>query len=126
MSDLRTIADCLEIEALRGEFTNAEMTCDYDRFRSLFTQDGRVADPPTTTSSSSAGRRSAAGSSSCTACGTASCRLRGPTAELGPQRLPLQSPWGRERSHRLTWNFTAFWMTCKSPPRPRLPRHAQA
>ena len=48
MSDLRTIADCLEIEALRGEFTNAEMTCDYDRFPSLFTQDGRAADPPTT------------------------------------------------------------------------------
>ena len=45
MSDLRTIADCLEIEALRGEFTNAEMTCDYDRFPSLFTQDGRARIP---------------------------------------------------------------------------------
>jgi hypothetical protein len=45
MSDLRTIADCLEIEALRGEFTNAEMMCDYDRFPSLFTKDGRAADP---------------------------------------------------------------------------------
>jgi ketosteroid isomerase-like protein len=40
MSDLETIADRFEIEALRGEFTDAIMMHDYDRFASLFTQDG--------------------------------------------------------------------------------------
>ena len=40
MSDLRAIADRVEIEALRGEFTDAGMMHDYDRFASLFTSDG--------------------------------------------------------------------------------------
>jgi ketosteroid isomerase-like protein len=40
MSDLRAIADRFEIEALRGEFTDAGMMGDYDRFASLFTPDG--------------------------------------------------------------------------------------
>jgi ketosteroid isomerase-like protein len=40
MSDLQAIADRFEIEALRGEFTDAIMMHDYDRFASLFTQDG--------------------------------------------------------------------------------------
>jgi ketosteroid isomerase-like protein len=40
MSDLQAIADRFEIEALRGEFTDALMLRDYDRFASLFTQDG--------------------------------------------------------------------------------------
>lgn len=40
MSNLQTIADRFEIEALRGEFTDAGMMRDYDRFASLFTQDG--------------------------------------------------------------------------------------
>lgn len=40
MSDIRAIADRVEIEALRGEFTDASMMHDYDRFASLFTQDG--------------------------------------------------------------------------------------
>jgi ketosteroid isomerase-like protein len=35
-----TIADRFEIEALRGEFTDALMMHDYDRFASLFTPDG--------------------------------------------------------------------------------------
>ena len=39
MSDLETIADRVEIEALRGEFTDAGMMDDYDRFASLFTHD---------------------------------------------------------------------------------------
>ena len=37
MSDLEAI---VEIEALRGEFTDAGMMDDYDRFASLFTPDG--------------------------------------------------------------------------------------
>ena len=45
MSNLQAIADRVEIEALRGEFTDAAMMRDYDRFASLFTQDG-VADAP--------------------------------------------------------------------------------
>jgi ketosteroid isomerase-like protein len=40
MSDLKVIADRVEIEALRGEFTDASMMFDWDRFASLFTPDG--------------------------------------------------------------------------------------
>jgi ketosteroid isomerase-like protein len=45
MSDLRAIADRVEIEALRGEFTDAVMMRDYDRGASLFTPDGVVRMP---------------------------------------------------------------------------------
>jgi ketosteroid isomerase-like protein len=40
MSDLQTIADRFEIEELRGAFTDASMMHDWDRFASLFTEDG--------------------------------------------------------------------------------------
>jgi ketosteroid isomerase-like protein len=40
MSDLQAIADRVEIEALRGEYTDAVMMRDFDRVASLFTQDG--------------------------------------------------------------------------------------
>jgi ketosteroid isomerase-like protein len=40
MSNLEAIVDRFEIEALRGEFTDALMMHDYDRFASLFTKDG--------------------------------------------------------------------------------------
>ena len=40
MSDLQAIADRFEIQALPGQFTDAIMMRDYDRFASLFTQDG--------------------------------------------------------------------------------------
>ena len=48
MSDLKAIADRVEIEALRGEFTDAVMMRDYDRLTSLFTTDGvwRMPDIP--------------------------------------------------------------------------------
>ena len=42
MNDLQAIADRFEIEALRGEFTDAVMMRDYDRLASLFTKDGVV------------------------------------------------------------------------------------
>jgi hypothetical protein len=42
MSDLQAIADRVEIEALRGEFTDAAMMRDYDRAASLFTPDGAL------------------------------------------------------------------------------------
>src|SRR3954471_11757 len=45
MSELDAIADRVEIEALRGEFTDAVMMGDYDRLASLFTQDGVVRMP---------------------------------------------------------------------------------
>lgn len=45
MRDLRAIADRFEIEALRGEFTNAVMMHDYDRPASLFTDDGAARMP---------------------------------------------------------------------------------
>jgi ketosteroid isomerase-like protein len=45
MTDLQAIADRVEIEALRGEFTDAVMMGDYDRLASLFTEDGAVRMP---------------------------------------------------------------------------------
>jgi ketosteroid isomerase-like protein len=45
MTDLQAIADRVEIEALRGEFTDAVMMCDYDRVASLFTHDGALRMP---------------------------------------------------------------------------------
>ncbi|HYY75454.1 MAG TPA: nuclear transport factor 2 family protein [Gaiellaceae bacterium] len=45
MSDLQAIADRFDIEALRGEFTDAVMMRDYDRLASLFTEDGVVRMP---------------------------------------------------------------------------------
>lgn len=40
MDNHQLIADRVEIEALRGEFADAAMVRDYDRFASLFTTDG--------------------------------------------------------------------------------------
>ena len=45
MSDFQAIADRIEIEALRGEFTDAAMMCDYDRLALLFTPDGALRMP---------------------------------------------------------------------------------
>jgi hypothetical protein len=45
MSDLQAIADRVEIEALRGELTDAVMMRDYDRLASLFIQNGAVRIP---------------------------------------------------------------------------------
>ena len=45
MSDFQAIADRVEIEALRGEFTDAAMMRDNDRAASLFTVDGALRMP---------------------------------------------------------------------------------
>jgi ketosteroid isomerase-like protein len=45
MSDLQAIADRVEIEALRAEYTDAGMMRDYDRFASLFTKDAALRWP---------------------------------------------------------------------------------
>jgi ketosteroid isomerase-like protein len=45
MSDMRELADRVEIEALRGEYVDAVMMRDYDRLASLFTDDGAVRMP---------------------------------------------------------------------------------
>ncbi|NGO06735.1 nuclear transport factor 2 family protein [Streptomyces sp. HC44] len=45
MNDIQAIADRVEIEALRGEFTDAVMMRDYDRLASLFTSDGALRMP---------------------------------------------------------------------------------
>jgi ketosteroid isomerase-like protein len=45
MSDFQAIADRVEIEALRGEYTDAAMMRDYDRIASLFTSDGALRMP---------------------------------------------------------------------------------
>jgi hypothetical protein len=45
MTDLAAIADRVEIEALRGEFTDAAMMRDYERLAGLFTADGTLRIP---------------------------------------------------------------------------------
>jgi ketosteroid isomerase-like protein len=45
MSDLQAIADRVEIEALRGELTDAAMTGDVDRAAALFTPDAVLRMP---------------------------------------------------------------------------------
>jgi ketosteroid isomerase-like protein len=45
MSDLQAVADRVEIEALRGEFTDAAMMRDYDRLALLFTPGGALRMP---------------------------------------------------------------------------------
>jgi ketosteroid isomerase-like protein len=45
MTDWQAIADRVEIEALRGEFTDAVMMRDYDRLALLFTDDGALRMP---------------------------------------------------------------------------------
>ena len=40
MSDFQAVVDRVEIEALLGEFNDAGMMRDYERFASLFTEDG--------------------------------------------------------------------------------------
>ncbi len=45
VSDLQAIVDRVEIEALRGEFTDAVMMRDYGRVASLFTADGALRMP---------------------------------------------------------------------------------
>ena len=45
MSDFQSIADRVEIEALRGEFTDAAMMRDRARLASLFTPDGALRMP---------------------------------------------------------------------------------
>ncbi|MGW3818748.1 LUD domain-containing protein [Streptomyces sp. NPDC005046] len=45
MNDLQAIADRVEIEALRGEFTDAAMMRDRPRLASLFTPDGALRMP---------------------------------------------------------------------------------
>jgi ketosteroid isomerase-like protein len=43
--DLQEMADRIEIEALRGEFSDAAMMNDYERLASLFTPEGAVRIP---------------------------------------------------------------------------------
>ena len=45
MSDFQAVADRVEIEALRGEFTDAAMMRDRARLASLFTEDGALRMP---------------------------------------------------------------------------------
>jgi hypothetical protein len=62
MGDLQAIADRFEIQALWGEFTDAEMMDDYDRFASLFTQDGVWRVPAVNAEFAGREKRSAPGS----------------------------------------------------------------
>ena len=73
MSNLESMVDRFEVEALRGEFTDAAMMRDSDRLASLFTQGG-VVRIPTSTSNSPAGGRSAPGKSGYWVSGTTTCK----------------------------------------------------
>jgi len=57
MSDLQATADRVEIEAMRGEFTDAVMMCDQDLYASLFSPDGVPGPLPTLTTSKARIRR---------------------------------------------------------------------
>ena len=61
MRDLEVIADRVEIEALRGEFTDAAMMRDYGRLACAVHGRRRAADARTPASSWPGGRRSAPG-----------------------------------------------------------------
>jgi ketosteroid isomerase-like protein len=75
MSDLHAIADRIEIEALPGEFTDAGMMRDYDRFASLFTRDAAWRMPHV--NQEFVGRDEIVPrSSGCRLSGTTSCRPR--------------------------------------------------
>ena len=73
MRDLEIIADRIEIEALRGEFTDAAMMRDYDRLASLFTPDGALRIPDANVGLAGRGR-SAPGVSGYRLLWTTSCR----------------------------------------------------
>ena len=75
VSDLQALADRVEIEALRGELTDAVMMRDYDRLASLFTPDGVVRVPHI--NAEAVGREQLrAGASGCRVSWTISCRRR--------------------------------------------------
>jgi ketosteroid isomerase-like protein len=75
MSDFQAIADRVEIEALRGEFTDAAMMHDRARLASLFTPDGVLRMPNIPVEL--VGREEIrAGASGCSPSGTSSCRPR--------------------------------------------------
>ena len=75
MSDCQVNADRGEIEALRGEFTDAAMMRDRARLASLFTPDGALRMP--NIPAELVGREDIrAGASGCRASGTSSCRPR--------------------------------------------------
>lgn len=75
MSDFQAIADRVEIEALRGEFTDAVMMRDYDRIALLFTPDG-VWRMPNIPVDSKGRSRSAPGAGECRMLWTFLCRIR--------------------------------------------------
>ena len=75
VSDLQAIADRVEIQALRGEFTDALLMHHSGRLASLFTRDGTVRLPPAY--AGAAGREDMrAGASTCRPCRTIWCRPR--------------------------------------------------
>ena len=75
MSDFQAIADRVEIEALRGEFTDAAMMRDGDRLASLFAEDGALRMPNIPAEFHSR-EEIRAGASGCRLSGTSSCRPR--------------------------------------------------
>ena len=75
MSDFQAIADRVEIEALRGEFTDAAMMRDGDRLASLFTPDG-VLRMPNIPAEFHRREEIRAGASGYRVCWTTSCRPR--------------------------------------------------
>ncbi len=94
MSDLQAIADRVEIETLRGEFTDAVMMRDYDRVASLFT--------PCTTTAISAPRTAGGSLNASTRSDTSTplrWRVRRPTRRRGDDIEPIHSPGNALRRH---------------------------
>ena len=76
MSDFQAIADRVEIEALRGEFTDAVMMRDYGRVASLFTPDGALRMPNVPVDLAGREEIRAWGEQGAGPCGSTSCRPR--------------------------------------------------
>lgn len=90
MDDLQTIADRIEIDALRSEFTDAAMMSDYDRFGWLFTEDAvfRIPDADIEHSGREAIRAGAENLAE-------AWEFMVQTAQQGVVRLDGDTAWGR-------------------------------
>ncbi|MEK8107310.1 hypothetical protein NKG94_23025 [Micromonospora sp. M12] len=94
MNEFQAIADRVEIEALRGEFSDSAMMRDRPRLASLFTQDGALRMPniPVELVGREAIR---AGVSGCRASGTSSFRPHTPARSCWTATQRLAAPTSR-------------------------------
>lgn len=119
MNDFQAIADRVEIEALRGEFTDAAMMRDRPRLASLFTSDGALRMP--NIPAELIGREEIrAGASGCKASGTSSYRPHTPARSCStatPRPAAPTSKNSRAPSTDARVSTTPSTMTVTSAPR---------